>query len=219
MFRTSLITAMAAVALAAAQPTLAQPNLAQAAASAPAGNVIDILKADGRFTVLLDAIEAAHLTQTLKSQSAVSIFAPTDAAFAKLPDAERAELMDPANVDELRQVLLYHVIVADVASGQIVGTRGGVETAAGIPAQLDGTGGVIKIDDATVTTADIRAANGAIFVIDTVLTPAAVVDPDAEAPPVIPDRTPPLEQDPDDEDTSPMTAPVPPPAPTPELPD
>lgn len=226
MFRTTLLTTVAAVVLISAPAALARtvaqnpPQAAVPATPAVAGNVIDVLRADGRFTVLLDAFDAAHLTATLKSQRAVTIFAPTDAAFAKLPQAERAELLDPANVAELRQLLLYHVMVAAVESSQITGTRGGVETAAGVPAQLDGTSGGIKIDDATVTTADVHASNGAVFVIDAVLTPSAVVDPDTDADPAaaIPERTPPLEQDPDDEDTAPMTSPVLPPAPVPDLP-
>ena len=155
----------------AATPAAAQT--AQAATPAAGGNVIDTLRADGQFTTLLTALDAAKLTDTLKTQPAISIFAPTDAAFAKLPEAERTRLMDPANVNDLRQLLLYHVVVADVNSSQIEGTKGGVETAARTQVQLDGTGGAIKVDSATVTRADIDASNGAIFAIDTVLNPAA----------------------------------------------
>lgn len=162
--------------------TPAPAQMAEAATPASGSTVIDTLKSQGEFTTLLAALDAAQLTDTLKAQPAVSIFAPTDAAFAALPEAERTRLMDPANVNELRQTLLYHVIVADVNSSQIKGTKGGVETAARSQVQLDGTGASIKVDDATVTTADIDASNGAIFAIDKVLNPAAsaVASGDAE---------------------------------------
>lgn len=158
------------------------PAQATAATPAAGSTVIDTLKAQGQFKTLLTALDAAQLTDTLKAQPAVSIFAPTDAAFAALPEADRTRLMDPANVNELRQTLLYHVIVADVNSSQIKGTKGGVETAARSQVQLDGTGASIKIDDATVVTADIDASNGAVFAIDKVLSPAAsaVASGDAE---------------------------------------
>lgn len=165
-----------------AAPAPVAQTTAQAATPAAGSTVIDTLKSQGQFTTLLTALDAAQLTETLKSQPAVSIFAPTDAAFAALPEADRTRLMDPANVNELRQLLLYHVVVADVNSGQIKGTKGGVETAARSQLQLDGTGASIKVDDATVTTADIDASNGAIFAIDKVLNPAAsaVASGDAE---------------------------------------
>ena len=167
--------------------TQAQEATAPAAttqtAAAVDNNVVDVLRANGQFTTLLAALESAQLTETLSTQPAISIFAPTDAAFAALPEADRTRLMDPANVNELRQVLLYHVVVADVTSAQIEGAKGGVQTAATTEVQLDGTGDAIKIDNATVTTADIDAGNGAVFIIDRVLNPAQslVASGDAEA--------------------------------------
>lgn len=235
--------AMPAAAAPAATPAPAQTS--EATTPATGSNIIDTLRADGQFTTLLTALDAAKLTDTLKSQPAVSIFAPTDAAFAKLPEAERTRLMDPANVNDLRQLLLYHVVVADVNSSQIEGHKGGVETAARTQVQLDGTGGAIKVDNATVTRADIDASNGAIFAIDSVLNPgaSAVASGDAEeeaapaaapatpaapasampaettapaATPTPPAPTPPVDGDPDKDDTSPVpSSPVPTPAPAP----
>jgi uncharacterized surface protein with fasciclin (FAS1) repeats len=186
MLRTRLLTATAAIALFGAGTAFAQDATpaqtaptqpgAEAAVQAPTpastNSVVDVLRERGEFSTLLSALDAAQLTDTLRTQSAVSIFAPTDAAFAALPEAERTRLLDPANVNELRQLLLYHVIVADVNSSQIEGALGGVETAARTQVQLDGTGDAIKVDAATVTQADIDASNGAIFVIDRVLNPA-----------------------------------------------
>lgn len=156
----------------AAPAPAAQATPMPAAPGVQANNVIDVLTAQGNFTTLLAALDSAGLTDTLKSRPAISIFAPTDEAFAALPEAERTRLMDPANAAELRSLLLYHVIVADVQSGQIQGARGGVETAGRVQVLLDGTGESLKIDGATITRADIDASNGAVFAIDKVLNPA-----------------------------------------------
>lgn len=170
--------------------------------------VVDKLKASGQFTTLLAALDAAQLTDTLASRPAISIFAPTDAAFAAVPEAERTRLMDPANAAELRQLLLYHVIVADVTPDQIMGKKGGVETAAESQVLLDGTGSAIKADGATVVSAELEASNGAIFPIDKVLNPAnsmaAMGDEEAAAPA---EAAPAAEATPADEATPAPTAP------------
>jgi uncharacterized surface protein with fasciclin (FAS1) repeats len=180
MLKTAMMSAVATVALIAAGPALAQettppaqtmPTATQEAATAP--SVTEVLRADGRFTTLLAALEQAELTSVLENQVAVSILAPTDDAFAALPEEDRTRLMDPANIGELRELLLYHVIAADVASDQIMGMRGGVPTAAGAEVQFDGTGDAIRVDSATVVEADIETANGAVFVLDAVLSPSA----------------------------------------------
>jgi len=224
MLKTAMMSAVATVALTAAGPALAQETTPpttppaqtmqatpQEAAQAP--SVTEVLQADGRFTILLAALEQAELTSVLEDQAAVSIFAPTDDAFAALPEADRARLMDPANIVELRELLLYHVIAADVASEQIVGMRGGVPTAAGAEVQFDGTGDAIRVDAATVVEGDIQTANGAVFAIDAVLNPAtsqaAMGDAEAVQPTEPVESTPPtLPEDPVDEAMEP-NAPLP----------
>lgn len=198
MLRAKLLAATAVVSLMAA-PALAQESTAAAtpaqtpaetaaaqATPAPAENVVDVLKSSGQFTTLLAALDAAQLTDTLASRPAISIFAPTDAAFAALPEADRTRLLDPANAAELRQRLLYHVIAADVTPDQIQGKRGGVPTAADSQILLDGTGSAIKADGATVVSAELDASNGVVFPIDKVLNPAeslaAMGDEEAAAP-------------------------------------
>jgi len=224
MLRTQLLTAAAAAALLAgpafaqeatpspapapqqqpaAQPApAAAPAATPAPAAAQANNVVDVLRAQGNFTTLLTALDQAQLTQTLSTRPAITIFAPTDEAFAALPEADRTRLLDPANAQELRSLLLYHVIVSDVSSSQITGARGGVETAARSQVLLDGTGDAIKVDGATVTRADIDASNGAVFAIDKVLNPAqslaamgdeeAAAAADEAAPAPAEEATPPL---------------------------
>jgi uncharacterized surface protein with fasciclin (FAS1) repeats len=200
MLRTRLLTATAAVALMAA-PAFAQDVPQDATTSAPdytqdmstdpmaqdtvtqdttmatqaqaEGTVVDQLRASGNFETLLTALEAAQLTSVLESEQGITIFAPTDDAFAALPPGELERLTQPENAQELRQLLLYHVINADVSSDMIVNRRGAVATAAGSEVLLDGADGTIRADAATVTQADIRAGNGAVFAIDTVLNPAS----------------------------------------------
>lgn len=171
----------------AATPAPATPAAPAAATqTAQANSVVDVLKSSGQFTTLLSALDQAVLTETLASRDAITIFAPTDAAFAALPEADRTRLMDPANAQELRNLLLYHVIVADVTEDQIEGARGAIDTAGGAKIQLDGTGDAIKADNATVTAAALDASNGAVFPIDQVLNPAnslaAMGDEDEAAP-------------------------------------
>lgn len=157
-----------AEAVAPAQPTT---EMTEATPSAD-GTIISVLRDSGEFSTLLAVLDAAQLTQVIEQDPDITIFAPTDAAFAALPAEELTRLQDPANAQELRQLLLYHVINADVRSDQIEGARGGVPTASGAEILLDGSEGSIKADAATVTQADLRGSNGAVFVIDQVLNPA-----------------------------------------------
>lgn len=189
MLRTTLLTAAAAAALLTAPAALAQTAPAAPTQAAPsaeaapavANNVIDVLKARGEFTTLLTALDQAQLTDTLASRPAITLFAPTDAAFAALPEAERTRLLDPANAQELRNLLLYHVLVTDLTTAQIKGAAGEVPTAGGVEVRIDGSGEAIAYGTATVVQAEIDAANGGIFPIDKVLNPASTAQGDAEA--------------------------------------
>lgn len=186
MIRTTLLTAAAAAALLTAPAAMAQTApaapAAPAAEAAPAiaNNVIDVLKARGEFTTLLTALDQAQLTETLASRPAITLFAPTDAAFAALSEAERTRLLDPANAQELRNLLLYHVLVTDLTTAQIKGAAGEVPTAGGVEVRIDGSGEAIAYGSATVIQAEIDAANGGIFPIDEVLNPANAAQGDTE---------------------------------------
>lgn len=153
-------------------PAMPAPAATAAQTPAASGTVVDVLRSSGQFTTLLSALDQAQLTETLSTRPAISIFAPTDAAFAALPEAERTRLLDPANANDLRQLLLYHVIVADVTPDQLEGKKGGVPTASEGQILLDGTGEMVKADSATVVSAELDASNGAVFPIDKVLNPA-----------------------------------------------
>lgn len=173
---------------AAPDPTMAaQPDPAAETVTADAGttdDIVDVMRADGQFTSLLQALDATGLTETLESDDSISILAPTDAAFAALPAGEVERLMLEENREELRELLLYHVLNADVRPEQIENRRGPVVTGSGSQILLDGVGG-LRADAATITNAELRGSNGAILVVDQVLSPdtslAAQGDEDVEA--------------------------------------
>ncbi len=137
-------------------------------ASAPAEDIVEVAAAAGSFTTLLAAAEAAGLVDVLKSEGPFTVFAPTDEAFAKLPEGTVESLLE--NPEALRAVLLYHVVPGRVTAEQVV-TLSEAETAQGAAVRISTYGETVRINDATVTAADIEASNGIIHVIDTVILP------------------------------------------------
>ncbi|WP_411818887.1 fasciclin domain-containing protein [Hyphococcus formosus] len=133
-------------------------------------DIVDTAIAAGSFTTLVAAVQAAGLEETLRSDGPFTVFAPTDAAFAKLPEGTVESLLLPENKAKLVDILTYHVLPSAVASGDIAGKTLDVETVQGTTVSVDATNGVM-IDNATVVQADIDASNGIIHVIDTVLMP------------------------------------------------
>ncbi|MEL6978330.1 MAG: fasciclin domain-containing protein [Pseudomonadota bacterium] len=140
------------------------------AKKAPKLDIVDTAAANGSFTTLVAAVQAAGLVDTLKSEGPFTVFAPTDDAFAALPEGTVETLLKPENKDQLVAVLTYHVVSGAVMSGDIAGQTLEVETVQGAAASIDATDGV-KIDGATVTAADIKTSNGVIHVIDAVILP------------------------------------------------
>jgi len=135
-------------------------------------DIVATAQAAGDFGTLVAAVTAADLTATLKSPGPFTVFAPTDAAFAKLPAGTVDELLKPENKAMLQAVLTYHVVPGEVRSAQVV-TLTGATTVQGGSVTITVSGSTVKVDDATVTAVDIDASNGVIHVIDTVLLPPA----------------------------------------------
>ena len=131
-------------------------------------NIVETAIADGRFTSLAKALTDTNLVATLQGQGPFTVFAPTDAAFTALGAAASS-----LTVDQLRTVLQYHVVAGEVLSTDL--EAGPVKTASGLSAFVSTSGGA-KINGASVTTADVRASNGVIHVIDKVLLPPNVVE-------------------------------------------
>lgn len=150
-------------------------TLALPAGAQHRGDLISTARNAGRFATLLAALDAANLTQTLRSGGPYTVLAPTDEAFARLPEGTVESLLKPENRDQLRQILLYHVIPGR-ANAATVRTLEQATTVEGRPVRIRATGGSLRVNGATVVTADVEASNGVIHVIDRVLLPA-----DAEA--------------------------------------
>lgn len=142
------------------------------AQSMSSGDIVDTAVGAGEFNTLAAALQAAGLVDTLKGPGPFTVFAPTDAAFAKLPAGTLDSLL--ANPDLLRRVLTYHVVGgADTAAD--VSQLQAATTVEGENVTINATEGVVQVNDATVTQADIMASNGVIHVVDTVLLPPSLM--------------------------------------------
>jgi uncharacterized surface protein with fasciclin (FAS1) repeats len=140
--------------------------LAVAAFSAQAKDIVDTAVGAGNFKTLAAALQAAGLVDTLKGKGPFTVFAPTDAAFAKIPKADLDALL--ADKAKLTAVLTYHVVAGKVMAKDV--KAGKVKTVQGSELTVATAGGVM-VDNAKVTSTDIVADNGVIHVIDTVVIP------------------------------------------------
>jgi uncharacterized surface protein with fasciclin (FAS1) repeats len=140
--------------------------MALAAASVQAKDIVDTAVSAGDFKTLAAALQKAGLVDTLKGPGPFTVFAPTDAAFAKVPKDQLDALL--ADKDKLTQVLTYHVVPGKVLAKDV--KAGQVKTVQGRPLTVSTSGGV-KVDDANVIKTDIVADNGVIHVIDSVVLP------------------------------------------------
>ena len=135
-----------------------------------AKTIVDTAVNAGQFGTLVAAIKAAGLVDTLNGDGPFTVFAPTDAAFEKLPAGTVDNLLKPENRDQLTAILTYHVVPGKVMSTDLAGKKTSAKTVQGGDIDVDATSGV-KINDANVISADVPASNGVIHVIDTVLLP------------------------------------------------
>ncbi|WP_353229736.1 fasciclin domain-containing protein [Novosphingobium sp.] len=133
-------------------------------------DIVDTAVAAGQFKTLAAALGAAGLVDTLKGKGPFTVFAPTDAAFAKLPAGTIDTLLKPENKGALTAILTYHVVAGKVPAATVVKLTE-AKTVNGASVTVKVVGGTVMINDAQVTTADIMTSNGVIHVIDTVLMP------------------------------------------------
>ena len=138
--------------------------------AARAKDLIETAQDAGTFTILLAAVKATGLTPILTGKGPITLFAPTDDAFSKLPRATLEGLFKPDNKEKLKDILTYHIVMGRVTSRDVLGKRLEAATAEGGSLLIDGNRG-IQVDDAKVIKADIVADNGFIHVIDTVVIP------------------------------------------------
>ena len=138
--------------------------------TAPAAlmDIVDTAVAAGSFTTLVTAVQAAGLVDTLKGEGPFTVFAPTDAAFAALPEGTLESLL--ADIPALTDILLYHVVPGKVMAADVMSLTSAT-TAQGSDLAILVEDGKVMINGATVITTDIEASNGVIHVIDAVLVP------------------------------------------------
>ena len=133
-------------------------------------DIVDTAVSAGQFQTLVAAVQAAGLVETLKGPGPFTVFAPTDEAFARLPEGTVANLLLPENRDQLAAILTYHVVPDAVRAEQVVALNSvGTVQGASLPILTDAGG--VQIGDARVLQTDIECANGVIHVIDSVLIP------------------------------------------------
>ena len=167
MFHSRLIAALVVV-LAGVLATTT--TLVRAGDAAAKQDVVDTAVSAGKFNTLAAALKAAGLVDTLKGQGPFTVFAPTDEAFAKLPAGTVEDLLKPENKEKLTSILTYHVVAGKAMAKDVAGMSS-AKTVNGKELKLKTYDGKVKVDNATVTQADIAASNGVIHVIDTVLLP------------------------------------------------
>jgi len=133
-------------------------------------DIVDTAVAAGDFTTLAAALQAGGLIDTLKSDGPFTVFAPTDAAFAKLPAGTVESLLLPENKDQLVAILTYHVVAGKVSAADVV-TLTSAKTVNGASVNIRVEDGTVFINESQVVAADVWASNGVIHVVDTVILP------------------------------------------------
>jgi uncharacterized surface protein with fasciclin (FAS1) repeats len=141
--------------------------------AAHAADIVDTAASAGQFETLVAAVQAAGLVETLKGEGPFTVFAPTDDAFAKLPEGTVENLLKPENRDQLVEILTYHVVPGKTMSSDIAGQELEVVTVQGETIAIAAANGAVMVNDAQVVQADIETDNGVIHVIDTVILPAS----------------------------------------------
>lgn len=135
-------------------------------------DIVETAAAAGSFNTLVAAVNAAGLTETLKGVGPFTVFAPTDEAFAKLPEGTLEMLLKPENKEKLAAILTYHVVSGKVTAEEVV-KLSSAESVSGKKIDIKTSDGKVMVDGATVIKTDVMAENGVIHVIDTVMMPPA----------------------------------------------
>ena len=168
-------------AVAALVMSIAAPIMVQGAEHpAKPGNIVTVASGADNLKTLVSAVKAAGLTETLQGKGPFTVFAPTDAAFAKLPAGTVAELLKPENKDKLTSILTYHVVPGKVMAADVKTMK--AKTVNGRELDIKVEGGAVTVNKAKVIKTDIAAANGVIHLIDTVVLPDTSRDAGAAKP-------------------------------------
>lgn len=134
------------------------------------GDIVDVAANAGQFKTLLAGAKAAGLVEALKGDGPLTVFAPTDDAFAKLPAGTVENLLKPENKEQLKAILLYHVASGKLTAEQVV-KQTAITTLQGQSLTVKVADGKVYVDNARVTATDVNASNGVIHIVDTVILP------------------------------------------------
>ncbi|HLV48864.1 MAG TPA: fasciclin domain-containing protein [Aliidiomarina sp.] len=157
------------------------PQVQTASTQQHLGTIAEITENESSFATLFAALEATDLDELLGTEGPYTVFAPSDTAFEELPEGTMARLLDPANVEELKTLLSYHVIEGSVSTADLADLAVKTETLEGSVLEVKSTEYGLKVNDANVITADIQANNGVIHIIDKVLMPESMQEAKAVA--------------------------------------
>jgi uncharacterized surface protein with fasciclin (FAS1) repeats len=175
-FRTVSLTAFVlAISMGSVVQAGGHKSAAPAASAAP-GDIVEVAVSTGSFNTLVAAAQAADLVDALKGDGPLTLFAPTDEAFAALPDGTVENLLKPENQSQLQAVLLYHVVPGKVMKKDLQGTVNAETLEGSSIVIVKGEGWTEKqravtVNGANVVAADVAASNGVIHVVDAVLLP------------------------------------------------
>jgi uncharacterized surface protein with fasciclin (FAS1) repeats len=153
--------------------TLLMTSVVPAAQAAIEGNIIETVQRAGSFKVFIKALGSTELIHTLQSGGPYTVFAPTDAAFAKLPKGQLDNLLKPENKGLLTKILANHIVPQEVSSKFFNRKQGDISTIGGSKVNMRVVGGKVKVNDANIIKTDLQAKNGIVHVIDKVLLPGA----------------------------------------------
>jgi len=154
----------------AASPALAQHGAMASNSDNEPRDIVHIAATAGSFETLVAAVKAAGLVETLQGEGPFTVFAPTDEAFAKLPEGTVESLLKPENRDQLRAILTYHVVPGKLMAADVVKSES-AKTVQGTEVRFSTKYGKAMIDNAQIVKTDIVASNGVIHVIDSVILP------------------------------------------------
>ena len=176
MQRNTRIWMVAALATVFTVPALASAQNVSTKDKKPMKNIVQVAVEAGSFNTLVAAVKAAGLVETLSGPGPFTVFAPTDAAFAKLPAGTVEALL--ADKEKLTSILTYHVVSGKVMAADIVKANGATpNTVNGLPLDIVVRGGKVYVNGINVVTADVQASNGVIHIIDAVILPQAAPAP------------------------------------------
>jgi uncharacterized surface protein with fasciclin (FAS1) repeats len=163
---------LSTLAAAAAIAMVAAPAGAQSYMQDSKPDIVSIAESAGSFNTLVAAVKAAGLVETLKGEGPFTVFAPTDEAFANLPDGTLEELLKPENKEKLQAILTYHVVPGRVMAKDVAGIQS-ANTVQGQSLRVSIQDGTPMVDGARIIQTDITASNGVIHVIDAVVLPSS----------------------------------------------